>query len=106
MRIYACASPVGAGMLEVLVVLKEMMVFIGGIFERVKSPNFFGGKTMNSKKKLFDPKKNIKNLRQSQKSTFTLESYIVFPFHCGVYYSQPSDWQSDTFKNTSRIPKE
>jgi hypothetical protein len=32
------------GMLEVLVVLvvlKELMVFVGGIFERVKSPNFF-----------------------------------------------------------------
>ena len=31
------------GMLEVLVVLvmlKELVVFVGGIFERVKSPNF------------------------------------------------------------------
>ena len=37
------------GMLEVLVVLvvlKELMVFVGDIFEKVKSPNFFfGGKT-------------------------------------------------------------
>ena len=34
-------------MLEVLVVLmvlKELVVFVGGIFERVKSQNFFGGK--------------------------------------------------------------
>ena len=32
------------GMLELLVVrvvLKELVVFVGGIFERVKSPNFF-----------------------------------------------------------------
>ena len=30
--------------LVVLVVLKELVVFVGGIFERVKSPNFYGEK--------------------------------------------------------------
>ena len=35
------------GMLEVLVVL---VVFVGGIFERVKSLNFFWGKLYNPKK--------------------------------------------------------
>ena len=28
------------GLLEVLVVLKELVAFVGDIFERVKSPNF------------------------------------------------------------------
>ena len=32
------------GMLEVLVVLKELVVFVRGKFERVKSQNFFWGK--------------------------------------------------------------
>ena len=32
------------GMLEVLVVLKELVVFVRGKFERVKAPNFFWGK--------------------------------------------------------------
>ena len=44
----------------VLVVLKELMVFVGGIFERVKFPNFFLGKIIESKKKIFGTKK-IKN---------------------------------------------
>ena len=51
------------GMLEVLVVqvvLKELMVFVGGIFERVKSPNFFGGKNIESKKNIFGSKKDLK----------------------------------------------
>ena len=51
------------GMLDVLVVqvvLKELMVFVGGIFERVKSPNFFGGKYIESKKNNFGPKKDPK----------------------------------------------
>ena len=73
------------GMLEVLVVLvvlKELVVFIGGIFERVKSPCFFWGEIIESKKKLLAQKKISKSERLSQKSTFTLESYIVvFPFH-------------------------
>ena len=49
------------GMLEVLVVLKELVVFVRGKFERVKSPNFFGGKIIESTKKIFGAKKNTKN---------------------------------------------
>ena len=48
------------GMLEVLVVLvvlKELVVFVRGKFERVKSPNFFWGKIIESKKKIFGAKK-------------------------------------------------
>ena len=48
------------GMLEVLVVLvvlKELVVFVRGKFERVKSPHFFGGKIIESKKKIFGAKK-------------------------------------------------
>ena len=37
------------GMLEVLVVL---VVFVRGKFERVKSPNFFSGNILESKKKI------------------------------------------------------
>ena len=48
--------------LVVLVVLKELMVFLGGIFERVKSPNFFGGKITESKKKIVGAKKDLKIL--------------------------------------------
>ena len=54
------------GMLEVLVVLvvlKELVVFIGGIFERVKSPCFFGGKIIESKKKNFWHKKRYKKFK-------------------------------------------
>ena len=40
------------GMLEVLVVLKELVVFVGGIFERGKSPIFFGGGILESIKKI------------------------------------------------------
>ena len=43
--------------LVVLVVLKELVVFVRGKFERVKSLNFFGGKTIESNKKIFSPKK-------------------------------------------------
>ena len=45
------------GMLEVLVVLNELVVFVGGIFETVKSPNFFCGKIIEYKKKLLVQKK-------------------------------------------------
>ena len=45
------------GMLEVLVVLKELVVFVGGIFEWVKSPSFFGEKIIESKKTTFGTKK-------------------------------------------------
>ncbi len=43
--------------LVVLVVLKELVVFVRGKFERVKSPNFFLGKIIESKKKIFGTKK-------------------------------------------------
>ena len=49
------------GMLEVLVVLvvlKELVVFVRGKFERVKSQNFFLGKIKESKKKILGAKKN------------------------------------------------
>ena len=58
------------GMLEVLVVLvvlKELMVFVGGIFERVKSPNFFWGKIIESKKKILGANKNLKILKTKSK---------------------------------------
>ena len=51
------------GMLEVLVVLKELVVFVRGKFEKVKSPNFFWGKIIESKKKFFGAKKNQKILK-------------------------------------------
>ena len=54
------------GILEVLVVLavlKKLMVFVGGIFERIKSPNFFWGKIIESKKKIVGAKKNLKTLK-------------------------------------------
>ena len=54
------------GMLEVLVVLvvlKELMMFVGGIFVRVKSPNFFRGEILESKKKIFGTKKELKILK-------------------------------------------
>ena len=57
-------------MLEVLVmlvVLKELVVFVGGIFERVKSLNFFWGKIIEPKKKNFGAKKNIKILKTKSK---------------------------------------
>ena len=64
------------GMLEALVVLVE------GIFERVKSPNFFVGEIVKSKMKMVGVKQNLKIPNQSQKSTFTLEYYIaLFPLH-------------------------
>ena len=47
------------GMLEVLVVLvvlKELVVFVGGIFERVESTNFYWGKIIESKKKFVGAK--------------------------------------------------
>ena len=52
------------GMLEVLVVLvvlKELVVFVRGKFERVKSPNFFWEKIIESKKKIFVCQKKSKN---------------------------------------------
>ena len=52
------------GMLEVLVVLvvlKELVVFVGGIFERVKSQNFFGGGNYRIQKESFWCKQRSKN---------------------------------------------
>ena len=58
------------GMLEVLVVLvglKELVVFVRDKFEKVKSQNFFGGKIIESKKKNFGAKKNLKILKTNSK---------------------------------------
>ena len=58
------------GMLEVLVVLvvlNELVVFVRGKFERVKSQNFFLGKIIESKKKIFGAKKNLKILKTKSK---------------------------------------
>ena len=55
------------GMLEVLVVLKLLVVFARGKFERVKSPNFFWGKIIESKKKNVGAKKNQKILKTKSK---------------------------------------
>ena len=55
------------GMLEVLVVLKELVVFVRGKFERVISLNFFWGKIIESKKKIFGAKKNLKILKTKSK---------------------------------------
>ena len=44
--------------LVVLVVLKEQVIFVGGIFGRVQSPNFFGGEIIESIKKICGPKKS------------------------------------------------
>ena len=53
--------------LVVLVVLKELVVFVRGKFERVKSLNFFWGKIIESKKKIFGAKKNQKVLKTKSK---------------------------------------
>jgi hypothetical protein len=50
-----------------LVVLKELMVFVGVIFERVKSPNFFWGKIIESKKKTVGAKKDLKIFQTKSK---------------------------------------
>ena len=55
------------GMLEVLVVLKELVVFVGGIFERIKSPIVFG-KIIESKKKFFGTKRKSKNPQDEVKN--------------------------------------
>ena len=52
------------GMLEVmvvLVVLKELVVFVRGIFERVKSPQKNLGKIIKSKKEKFKSLHEVKN---------------------------------------------
>ena len=55
------------GMLEVLVVIKELVVFVGGIFERDKSPDFFWWKIIESEKKIFGAKKDLKILKSKSK---------------------------------------
>ena len=58
------------GMLEVLVVLvvlKMLVVFVRGKFEMVKSPNFFLGKIIESKNKIFVTKRNLKILKTKSK---------------------------------------
>ena len=62
------------GMLEVLVVLvvlvvlKELAVFVRGKFETVKPQNFFWGKIIESKKKVFGLKTNLKILKTKVKN--------------------------------------
>ena len=59
--------------LVVLMVLEELVVFVYRQFKKNKN-------IIESKKKSFGAKKTLNSLRQSQKSTFTLELYIaVFP---------------------------
>ena len=55
------------GLQEVLVVLKELVVFVRGKFERVKPLNCFFGKIIESKKKIFGAKKNLKILKTKSK---------------------------------------
>ena len=55
------------GMLEVLVVLKELVVFVRGKFESLKSPNFFLGKIIKSKNKNVGAKKNLIILKAKSK---------------------------------------
>ena len=73
------------GMLEVLVllvVLEDPLMFVGGIFKRVKSPDIFLEKIIESKKKIFGSQNNEKkSFRLSKKSTLTLDTCIaLFPF--------------------------
>ena len=71
------------GMMEVLVmlvVLEDLVVFVGGIFERFKSPNLFLEKIWNPKRKFSAQKQIQKSLKQSKKSTLTLDTFIaLFP---------------------------
>ena len=54
--------------LVVLVVLKELVVFVRGKFETVKSPNFFWEKIVESKKKNFGAKKDLKIFKTKSKN--------------------------------------
>ena len=54
------------GMLVVLValmVLEKLVVFVGGIFENIISPNLFNEKILESKKKIFSANENLKILK-------------------------------------------
>ena len=69
-RMQALASPVGArdaGGAGVLVMLKELVVFVGGIFEMVKSQNFFWWTIRESKNRIFCANKNLKILKAKSK---------------------------------------
>ena len=73
------------GMLEVLVVLIELVVFVGEIFERVNAQTYLRGnyriRRRRKKREKNGAKKIQKSLSQSKKTTFTLESYkALFPF--------------------------
>ena len=73
----ACASPFGAGDAEGAGGTGGAE---GGLFERAKSPNFCFHRKLQVQKENFTCKKNLKCLRPSQKSIFTLESYTaLFP---------------------------
>ena len=52
---------------RITLVLKELVVFLGGIFERVKSPNFFLGQIIESKQRFFWAKRNLKILKPKSK---------------------------------------
>ena len=53
--------------LVVLVVLEELVVFVGGIFENSISPIKKNKKIVESKKKIFGAKKNLKILKTKLK---------------------------------------
>ena len=55
-----------------LVVLKELVVFVRGKFERVKSLNFLWGKIIESKKKFFGAKKISKIAKDEVKHPLLL----------------------------------
>ena len=42
-------------------------MFVGDIFKRVKSPNFFGGEIIESRKKIFCAKKDLEILMTKSK---------------------------------------
>ena len=50
-----------------MVVLEELVVFVGGLFDMVKPQNFFLEKTIESKKKFFSVNKNLKILKMMSK---------------------------------------
>ena len=64
---YACASPVGAGDAGGAGGAKGGGGVLGGIFERVKSPNFFCGKIIESIEKIFGTKKDLRILKSKSK---------------------------------------
>ena len=53
--------------LVVLMVLEELVVFVGGIFDNYISPIFLGGKFIEPIKKIFGAKKTLKILKTNSK---------------------------------------